>query len=710
MQSNSLINPKLSLCQNRNLYQTLNVGVGSKTQSINLAASISIKNKNNVWINDNMVSQCHNFDNCHIIFGMYYRKHHCRYCGNIFCYKCVNQTIEIPHFIIDKPDPADYWNPSYYVKKIKPIEDKVCFPCYKSIKERIASHNKIVEMCNNPCSIEQIRNVTNLNENIRNYYLDLLRNIQYYLPNHVYTAIDIKILKANSQYISGHSKYMVHFIKSTDWTLIGEMESVINILSQQKTKSCEELYCTRTCQEILSFDDCVNILSLFPLKLVEVGNIDTPRYASDLLKYLFSIMANTPEEVIICHLPFFVSLIKYNTDANLHALIFELIIRSKKMMYHIFWLLTNEKQLDSSSISNFCIDKFLGLFHMDIRNKMQLEYEFYSGLIDNLHCPIDFLVRKFNEFKPIPVPYDPDILLLEVYLDDIIIKESFTKPVIIKFETNFGTKRILFKKDSIRNDLVVLNLIKLSDIILTESMGINFGAITYPVMPITANSGMIELVDNSETIYSICNKKELWQHIFQKNEDKIISDVMTTYMYSLVSYTLQSYFIGLGDRHLENIMITDDGKIFHIDFGFILGKEAYPITSTDIKLNTNILEVLGCQGGTMYNRYLELCHNGVIILRKYFNMFFILLELSDILCDSGGREKHIENFIMSRFQPRQTDYVVFNELLSVIQQSNNAFIDIIRDFMHYHNREKTIPNGFSRVVNSAVHCIKNIVI
>ena len=53
-----------------------------------LAASIIIGNKNNVWINDNMVTHCHN---CKSEFGFFIRKHHCRNCGNIFCRTCTNQ-------------------------------------------------------------------------------------------------------------------------------------------------------------------------------------------------------------------------------------------------------------------------------------------------------------------------------------------------------------------------------------------------------------------------------------------------------------------------------------------------------------------------------------------------------------------------------------------------------------------------------------------
>ncbi len=61
---------------------------------------------------------------------------------------------------------------------------------------------------------------------------------------------------------------------------------------------------------------------------------------------------------------------------------------------------------------------------------------------------------------------------------------------------------------------------------------------------------------------------------------------MENYIRSCAGYSVVTYLLGVGDRHLENIMINNEvtyfkykiynfqklkGKMFHIDFGFIFG-------------------------------------------------------------------------------------------------------------------------------------------
>ncbi len=95
----------------------------------------------------------------------------------------------------------------------------------------------------------------------------------------------------------------------------------------------------------------------------------------------------------------------------------------------------------------------------------------------------------------------------------------------------------------------------------------------YKALACSKTDGYVEFVPETETFQDIKIKEHL-QKLQEMNESSKI--IMENYVFSCAGYCSITYFFGIGDRHLENLLISSNGKMFHIDFGFILGRDPKP--------------------------------------------------------------------------------------------------------------------------------------
>jgi len=129
---------------------------------------------------------------------------------------------------------------------------------------------------------------------------------------------------------------------------------------------------------------------------------------------------------------------------------------------------------------------------------------------------------------------------------------------------------------------------------------------------------------------------------------------METYIRSMACYAILSYLLGIGDRHLGNIMINDKGKMFHIDFGYLFGNEPNSIKqffSSLIWISPEMVNFLTIDERKSFNNKLE------NLYKESWKHKNLILNSIYLLIHSGLPQLPVENSeyllknIHERFMP-----------------------------------------------------------
>lgn len=102
---------------------------------------------------------------------------------------------------------------------------------------------------------------------------------------------------------------------------------------------------------------------------------------------------------------------------------------------------------------------------------------------------------------------------------------------------------------------------------------------------------------------------------------------MDAYVRSCAGYCVITYLLGVGDRHLDNLLLTKSGKLFHIDFGYILGRDPKPLPPP-MKLSKEMVEAMGGVNSEHYQEFRKQCYTAFLHLRRYVHfrkVFFVFI-------------------------------------------------------------------------------------
>ena len=257
----------------------------------------------------------------------------------------------------------------------------------------------------------------------------------------------------------------------------------------------------------------------------------------------------------------------------------------------------------------------------------------------------DFVVLDFDteQINPFGEPKEKNF--------EKILKTSCFK----KFRT-YRVKCFIAKaNDDMIQEMFALQLIKKFEEIFKN---VNIFVKSYEVIITSQTSGLIEFLNNSNSIDGILkNIPKEWDlnnffRAFFRGEK--FKKAQENFANSLAGFCLLSYYLDIKDRHNGNLRINSEGRIMHIDFGFLLGTSPKNLgfERAQFKLVKSYVDILDGFEGKMFKHFKEQMVKGLIESKKYFQIISTMIKImshSNLPCLAGQNIDNVINNLHKKF-------------------------------------------------------------
>lgn len=616
------------------------------------------------WVEDSSVTKCFN---CKLEFTTFRRIHHCRLCGRAFCYDCSKYSIKLPLDILQKiPDrPQSFrgliWGDDDLNKTVR-----VCGTCFAYANKiiRIRRIIKVFELCH--FTIRDLLFLSKLSQDwgdASKFLLSKFREIQYKLSIEEMSNTEKQMLWINRNFLTGHSRWLVQLVKATDLTNDYSCEILEMLMYKPKKNICWDTMCTRFCSETVEITDMLDLIRY---------NDNHPIVSNFIVKCLNSVESSS----LINYLPFLTHNLKNNQF--ILDILLDKGISDFNFMSNLYWCIkvystdTNLRKEHIIKTLNEISKKTTSDFRRRFREMIKME----KLDIKSLHL--------FDNVNKIVLPICHNKSFIGVDSRNVKIMSSNSQPAIIYFYEHDGKKKpIMYKNDDVRKDYIILNIIDIiHDILKKEEDDLDIDIVRYEVMPTSKNTGYIEIVENASTIFNIIENSGLTiqNYILNHNKDQVIATFRERFIKSTALYCVVSYLLGIGDRHLDNIMISQDGLLFHIDFGFILGQDPKYSNNRLIRVTPEIINVIGGHGTDDYEYFKKTCVRIYNRLRLHVNLFSNLLSIVPSV-DPKITVEDIKRELTERFEIGENCLEAATHMDNKVDSKNN-FEYVIIDFLY----------------------------
>ena len=283
----------------------------------------------------------------------------------------------------------------------------------------------------------------------------------------------------------------------------------------------------------------------------------------------------------------------------------------------------------------------------------------------------------FDKYKYILLPWDVNIPCTGLMEEGIMCFNSATKPwkipLIVAKNNEEKIVNVLIKSEDVRKDKLTMIVSKMLQRVCGNIIDIK----TYNVFPIDDSCGWIEMVEKSNTLYDIKYKYQttIQNYIMDLNPNLTVGRIRENFIQTCVSSCVLCYVLGVGDRHMENIMVTRNGKLLHIDFSYLLGDDPKRL-NIEMKITEDMLNMLGGSASETFNIFKTQCKEAYKKIRLRSSLWYILLTYLVFSVPSIDyykyNEEMIKNHVIERLVPGEKDSEASMQIIDIVERSSRS--------------------------------------
>lgn len=534
---------------------------------------------------------------------------------------------------------------------------------------------------------------------------DELNGILAYSPTHILSPEEKDLVWKFRHHLTRDKKGLTKFVKSVSW--------------QDKSESVEAVKILKKWTEV-DVDDALELLG------PTFDNPEVRKYAVDRLR-------KSDDDELLLYLLQLVQALKFESispdpiqDATHNSSLAQFLISraaSNFMLGNYFhWYLMvecDDKSVDQSPenrklFARVEYDFMIELMKRDggpeirkillrqaelvtILSKISIDVKANRGNIpEKLELVKHFLRNPKNELvtidPPLPLPLDPSVMAVGMDPNETLVFKSSLNPIMVTFKTVTKQKySIIFKTgDDLRQDQLAVQIITLMDQLLQKE-NLDLKLSPYKILATGATAGLVQFVPSS-ALQSIVTKyrsgNPILAYLKYNNPDDrapmgVRKEALDTFVKSCAGYCVITYLLGVGDRHLDNLLLTADGRFFHIDFGYMLGRDPKPFPPA-MKLCKEMVDGMGGANSEQYGQFKQYCFTAYTALRKSSNL---ILNLFSLMVDANIKEFKLEPDkvvlkVKERFHLEMSEEEAIRHFDTLIEDSSNAIFPVVIDRLH----------------------------